>query len=368
MPRQFVIFTLALVLPTLVVCGTAHGWAGPTHATLCQETFDDSVVSPLLSGIDQSAIENYTGEPPGDWHSGQWTKIQSRDYLNWTSSLSETTALQYLQHNTTDVGVPLGHSPANQVYTNTIAEAILEAQVATWATHPSVEGTTSYTHNRNGHSYNFTGNIYDVIDTFEDACLDNASWFKSTRNWFGLHSIDDNRDAGWNGTTIGLMLQRAVMVDYFLAKENPVVLADQYVTGTAGGYITFDHSTSYDPDAVIWNSNGTYSQSYGCDDENGMDFFLWDFNADVPSGSGAWDWGAYDDTITLPVNDLIAFGCPVDQWNVYYVYGQDNEGKAWADGHWFYLSSGGAAVPEPATIGMLLMGAMALLLNRRRRS
>jgi hypothetical protein len=221
---------LAVVSFLLFAIGsTALGWGGPSHAALCQKTFDDPVLQPFLSGIDQSAIENYTGEPPGNWHSGQWTDIVARSYIdtagvspsgnNW-NSLDETTRLKYLMHNTTDVGVPMGHSPANQVFVDSGKEAYLELQVSTWSTYPTVAGTTYYTHTKNGYSEDFDGTRDTIINKFYNACLNNATWSKNNLAGFPyFHDYNDYRAAGWNGTTIALMLQRVIFVDYFLGQS-----------------------------------------------------------------------------------------------------------------------------------------------------
>ncbi|MBN1943750.1 MAG: PEP-CTERM sorting domain-containing protein [Phycisphaerae bacterium] len=370
---RHVFFCCTLVIALIMISHqAAFGWGGPTHSALTTKTFDDPVVSPLLGGIDQGAIEGYIGEP-GDWQDGQWDNVEARAYVSGMSSpngkdwdsLDETTRLKYMTHNVADVCVPIGHSPACYDpggYSHTINEGILELQVSAWGSYPSVAGTTSYTHNRNGHSYNFTGNINQVLDEAYDAIRDNMTWFKSTKHFWG-HYPEDNSDAGWNGTTIALMLQRAMMVDYFLSKEDVYMEPDTLPTGSAGGVITFDESNSYDPDSVYWNSNGTYSQKYGIYSQ-GIQYFLYDFNGDVPSG-GAWDYMTTDEHLEFSVNDLISFGVPTNQWSGFWKAGVDNEGNYGYAHDWMYLSTGGA--PEPASLSLLAVGALALVRKRRKR-
>jgi hypothetical protein len=358
----------------LLVSTSALGWGGPSHSAMCHQVFDDAVVAPLLSAIDDvDEIEDYIGEP-GSWQDGQWYNVEARAYIpgiaspngkNW-DSLDETTRLKYMMHNVADVAVPIGHSPAcynPNGYSGTIMEAALEAQVSTWGTYPDIEGTTTWYNDESGHTYHYTGTIYDVLDEHYYACRDNRDWFKSTEHWPGYHTTGENHDAGWNGTAIAQMLMRAMIVDYILAKENIYVAGDALPTGSAGGTIQFDRAGSYDPDCVEWESDGTYSQIYGVH-EQGIQYYLYDFNGDVPSG-GDWDYSTSSDVLNFSVDDLIGFGIPTDQWSWFYVAAVDNEGTAWAAGDWMYLSSGGGA-PEPASLSLLAVGGLALLRRRKR--
>lgn len=70
--KCFFYCVLAFSLSMTLACNSAFGWAGNIHSCLCQRTFDDPVVTPLLSGIDQSAIENYILEPTQACHDAQW--------------------------------------------------------------------------------------------------------------------------------------------------------------------------------------------------------------------------------------------------------------------------------------------------------
>ncbi|MBN1556232.1 MAG: PKD domain-containing protein, partial [Phycisphaerae bacterium] len=274
-------------LVVLSLANISYGWGGPTHALLCQRNFDVPVVAAFLGGVDQSAIENYIGEPDG--HSGQWIGIRDRYYIDTAGSysgfsynaLGETERLQALQHHCGDVAVPAHHAPAVYEYDSQWAEGLCEAAAVVGYTSvgelPNVTNSCNYTHSQNGHSYSFTGTIDQVVDTFEDACRDNAAWYKSTMyTLFGksYHWPSDIASANWNGLKISLMLQRAVFVDYFLAQQSPVANANGSYAVNPGGSVSFSSTGSQDPDSVSWASNGTYSN-------NGGGFScLWDFNND----------------------------------------------------------------------------------------
>ncbi|MBN1556489.1 MAG: PEP-CTERM sorting domain-containing protein [Phycisphaerae bacterium] len=354
-------WSLVVLLSVLMIGNTAFGWGGPTHAALTEITFDDPVVAPLLSGINQSAIESWTGEPPTDLP--QWSSVRDRYYIesagsvggyDWWDDFDETTRLKYLTHSAADCAVPLGHAPANQVYTNTIAEAILEAQVSLWGTYPSVSGTTYYTHSQTNNTWDLDGTRGSFMSKFQSAVLDNASWFKSTKNWLGLHGTEDNHDAGWNGTKLALMVQRAVIVDYFLARQSPVADAGGDHMVSPGETEQFNASDSYDPDSINWSSNGTYWNNGG-----GVVGYYWDYDYD-----GTWDWVDNDPYDQRTYNQLLAMGIQTNQWVRYNFAIQDDEGKMSYDSDFLYLSTGGA--PEPATMSLLGVGALAMLRRRKK--
>lgn len=343
---------LAVMLPVGMISPVSFGWAGNTHAKLCQRTFDDPVLQPFLSGINQSEIENWTGEPPDSLPS--WYSIKNRLYIdnNWGSG-DETTRLKYLTHITTDSAVPIRHAPANEVFDDFGKEAYLETQVATWDNWPNVAGTTYYTHNRSGYYEDFDGTISTIVNKFYNACLNNASWSKNNLAGFPyVHDYNDYRDAGWNGTILGLMLQRAVLVDYFLAKQSPVANSngDYYVA--PGGTACFSAVGSYDPDSINWSSNGTYYNNGG-----GISGYYWDFDYD-----GTWDWIDNDPYVDQTYDQLLARGIPTNQWVRYNFAIRDDEGKWAYDSDFLYLASGG--VPEPAATSLLLLGAAAMLRRR----
>jgi hypothetical protein len=353
---------LSLVLPVLLIGGTAFGWAGTTHSLLCQRNFDLPVVSQFLGGVDQSAIENYIGEPDG--HNQQWISMTNRSYIDTAPPISgfdwnamdETTRLKTLMHHAGDVSVPAHHPPAGEVYSSTFAEGLCEVAAAggylSVGELPDVSGSTSYTHTRNGHSYNFTGTISQVVTTFYNACRDNASWYKSTKKWYG-HSASDIASANWNGLKIDLMLQRAVFVDYFLAKQYAVGVPEDYTV--PGDTFYFTGVNSYDTDNIVWNANGTYSNAGG-----GITQYAWDFDCD-----GTWDQFSSSSTVSVSGSYLLSLGCIPYEWNYYPFSVLDDEGKWSETAGEFYFNYGGGAVPEPATMSLLAIGGLALLRRKK---
>ncbi|MBN1553339.1 MAG: PEP-CTERM sorting domain-containing protein [Phycisphaerae bacterium] len=363
----------AVVVSTLLTGGTVFGWGGPTHSALTTITFDDPVVAPLLSlkdaGTDLSAIENWIYEPASGWQDGQWTNFTARAYIDTGESpneldwqgLDETTRLQYMTHNATDVGVPIGHAPACYNpggFTDTGKEAYLEAQVSTWSDYPSVYGTCNFTNSKTGHSYSYTGTYDEIINTHYNACRDNMSWSKTHLGGFPYFTdYEDYSAAGWNGTKIALLLQRMVLVDYFLAKQSPVASAtgaDRVVY--PGQTVHFNASNSYDPDEILWQSNGTY-YNLGTNPDTDLEYY-WDFN-----GDGTWDWIDDDPYVNMTYNQLLALGTPTNQWVDCEFWIKDNEDKWACDIDALYLSTSGA--PEPATVSLLTVGALAMLKRRR---
>lgn len=271
-------YVVAVLL--LSVSASTFGWGGPSHSRLAGNIFNDPIISGFATefNVDVSAVTSWTSEPPTDWHHPGWSMVKARGYLgtyngmDWTS-LTETTRLRYLTHILMDAGVPVGHSPANQVYVNTFNESILEAQASTWSDSPNISGSS------------FTGTRSSVNNTFESQCVSNASAFKNTRNWLGLHSVDDNRHHGWIGQTLALKMSRAVLTDYFLAKRDTVAdIAQNVLFVQSNGNVTLSAAGSQDPDSITWNSNATYYNNGG-----GISLVEWDFNEDLvfglPSGS-----------------------------------------------------------------------------------
>ncbi|MBN1556390.1 MAG: PEP-CTERM sorting domain-containing protein [Phycisphaerae bacterium] len=363
MSAKQLIGILGILLPSLLISGTAFGWAGTTHSLICKRNFDLPVVSQFLGGVDQSAIENYVGEPEG--HPGQWTGIKERCYVTGLpyngfsyGSLGETALLQALMHHAGDVSVPAHHAPACYVFPDhgSTYEGIAEGAAALGYTSvgelPNVVNTTSYTHTQNGHSFNFTGTIHDVLETFEDACMDNAQYYKD-------HGIAGVASANWNALKIDLMLQRAVMVDYFLGKQNPVIPYHNYWV-EPNGTVYFNFHDAYDPDCVTWNSNGTYSQLYGdTAGGGGISFFLYDFQND-----GVWDYGCPTEATAIPAELLINYFGYQTGWNTYQHGVVDDEGREHSRTSKIYIFPSGA--PEPASLSLLAVGGL-LVLRRRSR-
>ena len=369
--KYFVRAVLAVSLTVPLACSSAFGWATATHPSLFQAMDDNVAINALLtdtslvSTSDLSAVRTYNSEPPNStdpkWQdSYQWPFIVARSYVDtasplngrpWNTGLTETQRLCYLQHNTTDDSVPAHHAPANAANNSTYYEGLAEAYGLAHSI-PSVTNTNSCT--INGTTYNLTGTIDQVVTTFQTACVANAASYSSTL---------DVSTAVSNGFKIGQIFQRAVFADYLLAKKATVLTAHDY-TGAVGGSISFDETAgSYDPDAITWNSNGTYSQNYGVSTK-GLQHALWDFNGDVPTG-GSWELDVSSMATTVSVSQLLSYGCPTDTWFPYYIATVDNEGKWATNGGQMYLSSGG--LPEPGTITLLLSAAVAAFFATRRK-
>jgi IS1 family transposase len=306
----------------LVFSSNVFGWAGLTHKDLAARVLEDPVVAPFVTefNVDKNSITSWTSEPPDEWHHPGWAMIRDRGYLgtynnmDWTS-LSETTRLKYLIHIAVDCGVPVGHSPACDVYTSDTYENLLEAQVATWSKsdYPSISGTTAYTHSKSGYSTTFTGTYSEIMTKFYNAQINAATWFKNADK--GLLELQStNASAGWNGTKLGQYLARAMLVDYFLAKRATIAAANGPYTVNPGGSVTLSSSGSQDPDSVTWSSNGTYSNNGG-----GLSTIAWDLNNDgTYETSGASPTLSYSTVYALTGAGQKTIGLKV----------VDNEGKA----------------------------------------
>jgi hypothetical protein len=318
------------------------------------------------------------GEPTDAFHLGEWGDIYYRSYIdtagvspwgNYWNALDETTHLQYLTHLTADSAViSKWHHPAMDVNSNINQEKNIEFGVGLWLSYIPVTGTCNYTNSKTGQTHNYTGAITDVLNNHYSAVIDNANWSRthlsnSSAPFGYLFDKSDYDAAGDNATIQAQMLQRAVVADYLLAKELPVVTADNYV-GYSGSSITFDESASYDPDAISWNSDGTYSQMYGIN-PNGLWVYLWDINGDMQ-----WDLESYDNSLSVSTDQLIALGMQTDQWNLYTVLCSDNEGKIQTSQGYVWIYGEGLmmkAVPEPGSLTLLAIGAATLVLLRRKR-
>ncbi|MBN1943447.1 MAG: hypothetical protein JW849_09170 [Phycisphaerae bacterium] len=260
--------SILTISAVLVLSASAFGWGGPSHSVLAENLLYDPVISPLIPGdCSVSTVINFTGEPPDEWHHPGWAMIRDRGYLgtysgqDWTS-LDQTTRVKYLIHIATDCGVPVGHSPANDVWSDTIKEAALEAQVATWSDYPSIVGTSSFTHSRNGYSKTFNGTRSQIMTKYYDTAINAANWAKDNLG-VPLFDYNDYRAAGWNGTTLGQFLGRVMLADLFLAEQPTIANANGNYAVNPGGSVTFSSAGSQDPDSISWNSSGSYSNNGG---------------------------------------------------------------------------------------------------------
>ncbi len=366
--RVILCCAVAVILPIFSAGEAAFGWAPIlSHPRICQVAFSDPIMQPFLSEFNHSSVQDYSLEPSQESHSGQWYAVRDRKYLDTATpcsngfdwnSLDETTRLQYLTHHAADCAVPIHHAPATYVYHGTqLLEGALEAHAATLGVseYGSIAGTCVLRHTENKNRYELTGTITDVTAAFEAAVRNNASWYKSTQKSFlgqEYHFTADTGAAARNGFLMASMLQRATVIDYLLAKRDPVAVADWYL-GEDVNTIVFDQSTAYDTDAISWNTNGTYSQIYGYHAQ-GIKKFKWDFNLD-----GNWDYESTNAIVALTMDELIGLGVPTGQMIDYRAGVLDNEGKTGTAIGQFYL------VPEPLCLSLLSLTGLAILRRRR---
>jgi len=272
--------TLCVWLVVLSISSSVFGWSSNAHQGLTANIFTDPEISSFLTefGIDRNAVINGSDDLDTDknnsqweqFHSGQWTTFATRQYVEnlnglskWytTSGMDETRRLKYLMHNVMDVGVPLGHSPAREVYVDTVTEAILEFQAEFWNPYPGPPSVT------------YSGTISQIMTQFHDDCVANAAWFKAGGN---------STTAGWQGMLISQKLAKAFLTDYFLSKRNVVAAISGTYGVNPGGSATLSSAGSYDPDSITWNTNATYYNNGG-----GIVAYNWDLNNDGVYGDVA---------------------------------------------------------------------------------
>lgn len=357
--------------------GTALGWSGFEHADMCMGVFTDPGVEHLVNEMnftiaEYNSIVTWWGEPPDEWHDGQWVTINTRAYIdtagdmfdgkNW-NTLSEVDRLRYLMHTAGDVAVPIGHSPAhyNPGGFSGDFEATFELMsFAYWQDPPGpyamphIYYSSVFTNWQTWKNFYFDGTINDIKETFYEACRDNMTWLKEKYENDTLTN-DDVIMAAWNGKYIAKMLMRAVLADYLLAKKKPVVEASEEYSGPPWGPATmkFYCDGSYDPDDICWDRDGKYEQMYDT-----LVRYEWDFNRD-----GIWDWGSDTPYCSHPVVNLLGLGCP-EGLSYYDVRCLDDEGK-WSDIRTEQMYIGPA--PEPACLSLLAVGGLTLLRRRRNR-
>lgn len=211
---------VVFVAVALSVATTAYGWGPTSHGKAALSALNYPTVSPSLAalGLSASTIANMAWECDlPEWrptyHDG-WTAIQNRTWLTdpkW-SSLDESRRLAFLCHNACDSGVPLGHSPANQVWTNSSIENALEARVEAWGGFP---GITPY-----------TGTYTNKMNTFYSEEISLAQWSKNNvKSVFEATFQSHGQQAGWNGLTKGQNLCEAMLVEYFATRPAGLMAA-----------------------------------------------------------------------------------------------------------------------------------------------
>lgn len=209
-----------LGLVTVLSATAAFGWGPNMHGTMALNALNYPTVTPYLNlyGLSASTIAGYAWECDlpsyrDTYHFPQWETVRDRLWLTdpkW-NNLDESRKLGFLCHLACDSGVPLGHSPANQVWTNTTIEALLEARVDTWATSPSI---TPY-----------TGSYTDKMNTFYSQEIALAQWSKSNLKWYNVATGSQGKTAGWSGVTYGQNLCEAMLVEYFATRGGGLMMA-----------------------------------------------------------------------------------------------------------------------------------------------
>jgi len=197
-----------VVLTVLVTSSFAYGWGPITHGRMALNALNSPTITPYLSmyGLNANTIADMAWECDlPEWrptyHDG-WSVIVNRGWLTdpkW-ATLDESRRLAFLLHNSCDSGVPLGHSPANQVWSNGTVEAMLEARVDTWTTSPSI---TPY-----------TGTYSQKMDAFYSQEIALANWAKNNLKWYNVWG-STGKTAGWTGVTYGQNLSEAMLLEYF---------------------------------------------------------------------------------------------------------------------------------------------------------
>lgn len=199
---------------------TAYGWGPTSHEKAALNALNYPTVAPSLAALGLSAgtIAGMADELDlSSWrdtyHSPGWETMRDRLWLTdpkW-NNLDESRKLAFLCHIACDSGVPLGHSPANQVWSNTTIEAALEARVETWGSFP---GITPY-----------TGSYTDKMNAFYSQEISLANWAKSNLKWYNVATGSAGKTAGWSGLTYGQNLCEAMLVEYFATRGGGLMMA-----------------------------------------------------------------------------------------------------------------------------------------------
>ncbi|MBN1942379.1 MAG: PEP-CTERM sorting domain-containing protein [Phycisphaerae bacterium] len=194
----------------VLLSGTfAYGWGPIAHGRLAEVVLSHPTISPYLAqyGLDAGNIADMAWELDlpqwrDEYHHPAWETIRDSLWLTddkW-DELDEERRLAFLIHIACDAGVPLGHSPANDVWSDGVIEAMLEARVETWFTSPSI---TPY-----------TGSYEDKMDDFYDDEIALAEWAEDHLSIWNVWG-STGHTAGWQGVTLGQNCCQAMLVQYF---------------------------------------------------------------------------------------------------------------------------------------------------------
>ncbi len=210
-------FLYGLVITVLLTSSVASAWGPIAHGKMALNALNHPTISPYLAmyGLSASTIADMAWELDlpsysDTYHHPAWTTIRDRLWLSdpkW-AGLDESRRLAFLCHIASDAGVPMSHSPANDVWTNTTLEAILEARVETWGSFPSI---TPYT----GATYT------DKMNAFYAQEIALAQWSKSNLKWYNIMG-SKGKTAGWSGITYGQNLTVTMLQEYFATRGGAI--------------------------------------------------------------------------------------------------------------------------------------------------
>lgn len=212
---------LLAVVATALSAVSAFAWGPNTHGRMALNALNYPTITSYLNqyGLSASTIagEAWECDLPGyrdTYHFPQWETVRDQLWLTdpkW-NNLDETRKLAFLCHLACDSGVPMSHSPANEVWTNTTIEAALEARVDTWSTSP---GITPY-----------TGTYADKMNTFHSQEISLAQWTRSNvTSAFEATFLSHGKTAGWSGVTYGQNLCEAMLEQYFVTRGGGLMMA-----------------------------------------------------------------------------------------------------------------------------------------------
>jgi hypothetical protein len=141
--RTRTVLCLVVAVVVLLSPALAFGWAstisGATHYKMATNVLNSTFMAPYVAqfaafGLDAGTIENTANTEPSTYSMGYYD-IAAQNYLSWPLS---NASVGGLMHSTCDNGMPVSHSPANEVYTNTVREAYFEAHVSTSLNPPAL--------------------------------------------------------------------------------------------------------------------------------------------------------------------------------------------------------------------------------------
>lgn len=201
---------------------TAYGWGPNTHGRMALKVLNYPTIAPYLAqyGLNRDAIAGMAKELDypawsDTYHHPAWQTVRDRLWLTdpkW-SAIGEERKIAFLLHLACDAGVPMSHSPANEVWTHTIIETMLEARVDTWGTMPDI---TPY-----------SGTYSEKMTAFYNDEIAHAQWCKKYLTVLNVR-FETGKKAGWGGLIRGQNLAEAMMLEYFQTRggvPEPATLA-----------------------------------------------------------------------------------------------------------------------------------------------